>query len=77
MNRKTGVLLVAEDCVASGCVGQRLAAAMNARGVTGKLCLINSGAEFVQHGAVSILKQDLDLNGAGIARKALEVLGRG
>ena len=74
---KTGALLVAEDCIASGCVGQRLAAAMQTSGVQGKVCLINCGDDFVQHGAVSILKNNLDLDGAGIARRALEVLGRG
>ena len=75
--RKTGVLLVAEDCMAEGCVGQRLAAALEQRQISAKLCLINCGTQFVPHGALSCLKRDLNLDGEGIARKALEVLGRG
>ena len=75
--RKTGVLLVAEDCAAEGCVGQRLAAALEQAGVPGKICLINCGQRFVTHGALSCLKWELSLDGEGIARKAMEVLGRG
>ena len=75
--RKTGVLLVAEDCAAEDCVGQRLAAALEQAGVPGKICLINCGQRFVTHGALSCLKWELSLDGEGIARKAMEVLGRG
>ncbi|MDY3905540.1 MAG: 1-deoxy-D-xylulose-5-phosphate synthase [Lawsonibacter sp.] len=75
--RKTGVLLVAEDCAAEGCAGQRLAAALEQAGVPGKICLINCGQRFVTHGALSCLKWELSLDGEGIARKAMEVLGRG
>ena len=75
--KKTGALLVAEDCMAEGCVGQRLAAALEQRQVPAKLCLLNCGTEFVPHGALNCLKRDLNLDGEGIACKALEVLGRG
>ena len=75
--KQTGALLVAEDCIAEGCVGQRLAAALEAADVPGKVCLINCGGRFVTHGALRCLKQELGLDGEGIARKALEVLGRG
>lgn len=75
--RKTGAVLVAEDCTASGCVGQRIAADMVKSGVSGKVCLLNCGDSFVQHGAVTILKKELDLDGNGIARRAMEVLERG
>jgi len=74
---KTGALIVAEDCAASGSVGQRLAAAMADNGVTGKVCLLNCGDSFVPHGAVSLLKKDLQLDGSGIFCRAMEVLGRG
>ena len=33
------------------------------------------GQEFVPHGAVRLLKRDLNLDGPGIARRAMEVLG--
>lgn len=75
--RKTGTLLVAEECVASGSVGQRLAAKLEAERVAANCCLINCGERFVHHGAVPLLKRELSLDGTGIAQKALEVLGRG
>ncbi|RHR09015.1 1-deoxy-D-xylulose-5-phosphate synthase [Pseudoflavonifractor sp. AF19-9AC] len=75
--RKTGALLVAEDCMAEGCVGQRLAAALEEKQISARVCLLNCGTEFVPHGALNFLKRDLNLDGEGIARKALEVLGRG
>lgn len=74
--RKTGTLLVAEEQGGRGCVGQRLAARLEQAGVPARTALLNCGEGFVPHGAASLLKRDLDLDGAGIARKALEVLGR-
>ena len=75
--KKTGVLLVAEDGIASGSVGQRLSAVLEQAGVSAKICLINCGDKFVSHGALGCLKQELCLNGEGIAGKVMEVLGRG
>ena len=75
--KKTGALLAAEDCAASGCVGERLSAALAEHGVSAKVCLVNCGDRFVTHGALQYLKEELNLNGAGIACKAMEVLGRG
>lgn len=74
---KTGALLVAEDCVASGSVGQRLAEALAQAGIKAKLCLLNCGDRFVAHGGLEYLKRELSLDSEGITRKALEVLGRG
>jgi len=75
--KKTGVLLVAEDSFAHGSVGERLAAALKERGVDGRIVCVTCGEGFVRHGTVSLLKEELGLDGAGIARRALEVLGRG
>jgi 1-deoxy-D-xylulose-5-phosphate synthase len=75
--RKTGTLLTAEDSAQSGSVGQRLAAALEQAGVAAKCCLLNCGDTFIHHGAVRLLKQELSLDGEGIAQKAMEVLGRG
>ncbi len=72
--RKTGVMLVAEEQAAQGCVGQRLAADLELCGLSARIVLINCGRGFVPHGATSLLKRDLLLDGTGIARKALEVL---
>ena len=75
--KKTGCLLVAEDCVAAGSVGQRLAAAVAEAGISARVCLINCGSKFVTHGNLKYLKQELSLDGDGIAQKAMEVLDRG
>jgi len=75
--KKTQALLVAEECAASGSVGQRLSAALAEHGVSAKVCLVNCGDRFVTHGALKCLKEELNLDGAGIARRAMEVLGRG
>ena len=75
--RKTGVLLVAEEQGARGGVGQRLAARLEEAGLPARVALVNCGEGFVPHGATGLLKQDLSLDGAGIFKKALEVLGRG
>jgi len=75
--RKTGTLLVAEDNAAQGSVGSRLAASLSVHAVEAKVALVSCGEEFVHHGAVPLLKEELGLDGAGIARRAMEVLGRG
>ena len=75
--KKTGRLLVAEDCVEEGSVGQRLSAALAQRQVSGKVALINCGSRFVTHGALDCLKRELGLDRDGIVHRALEVLGDG
>ncbi len=74
---KTGVLLVAEETAANGCVGQRLAALLEQEQVAAKVALVNCGEGFVPHGKTELLKKDLSLDGEGIAKKAWEVLGHG
>ena len=75
--KRTGRLLVAEDCIAEGSVGQRLSAALAQSGVVADIALINCGDRFVTHGALSYLKKELGLDRDGIVRKALEVLRHG
>lgn len=75
--RKTGVLLVAEEQSARGGVGQRLASRLELSGLSAKTVLINCGEGFVPHGAAGLLKRDLSLDGAGLVKNVLEVLGRG
>lgn len=75
--QKTGVLLVAEDCAAQGCVGSRLAAYLEQARIPARVVLLNCGDGFVRHGATAILNQKLCLDGEGIAQRALEVLNRG
>ena len=76
--QKTGRLVVAEECVDAGCVGRRAAAGFTLRGISGvKLALVNLGDRFVQHGTVAELRQLCGIDGASIARRTLEVMGRG
>ncbi len=75
--RKTGALLVAEDCVEAGSVGQRLCAALTRAGISGKTVLINSGREFVTHGSIPQLEQQLGLDSDCLCRRVREVLNHG
>ena len=74
---KTGTLLFAEEQGARGSVGQRLAARLEVAGLPARVALVNCGDGFVPHGAAALLKRDLSLDGAGLCKKAMEVLGRG
>lgn len=74
---KTGALLVAEDCIASGSVGQRLAAAVAQSGGQAKISLINSGESFVPHGRIAELERMLGLDPQGICERGKEMLSRG
>ena len=76
--QKTGRLVVAEECVDAGCVGRRIAAGLALGGVTGvRLALVNLGDRFVRQGSVAELRQLCGIDGASIARRAGEVMGRG
>lgn len=76
--KKTGRLVVAEECVDAGCVGRRIAAELALQGVGGvKLSLVNLGNRFVQHGTVAELRALCGIDGASICRRALEVMERG
>lgn len=74
---KTGALLVAEDCIEAGGVGQRLCAALTQREISGKIVLVNSGRDFVTHGSVPQLEQQLGLDAVTLCRRVREVLNRG
>ena len=58
--RKTGHLLVAEECVEQGCVGVRALAALEGLRTAAKTALVNCGTGYVPHGAVPILKKVWD-----------------
>lgn len=76
--KKTGRLLVAEECVDAGCVGRRIAAELTLRGAAGvRLALVNLGDRFVRQGTVPELRALCGIDGASIARRAAEVMGVG
>ena len=68
-------LVVLEDCVASGCVGQRLAALLLQAGkAPGQLLLKNVGDRFIAQGSVTQLYKELGLDAAGVAQSVEEML---
>ena len=69
-----GALLVAEDSVSAGSVGERLACALEQAGISARVALCSSGDTFTPHGSVGELKRLLELDGAGLAQRAMEVL---
>lgn len=74
----TGRLLVAEECSASGSVGQRLAAGLLEDGVSvQRMALQNTGNQFITHGSVQQLRKLCGLDGRSLYQKALEVCARG
>lgn len=75
--KKTGALLVAEDCVQAGSVGQRLTADLAQKKISGKTVLVNSGGDFVTHGNVALLERELGLDPESLCQKAMEVLKDG
>lgn len=75
--RKTGTLLVAEDCVEAGSVGQRLCAALTKEQISGKIILVNSGKDFVTHGSIAQLEQQLGLDPDSLCRRVREELEHG
>lgn len=68
-------LLVLEDCVQSGCVGERLAALLMQAGIAPKrLVLKNCGDSFVPQGSVAQLYHALGLDAEGVACAVEEML---
>lgn len=70
--RKTGYLLVAEDCAAGGCLGDHLCAELLSHGISARTRLCNLGARFIPEGKVSELWQYCGLNAASIAQLILD-----
>jgi 1-deoxy-D-xylulose-5-phosphate synthase len=76
--RETKAMLIAEECVASGCVGQQIACRLlEDNAVPASLSLVNLGDRFITHGTVPQLRQLCGIDGKSIFQKAMEVLGRG
>lgn len=73
--RETGHLLVLEDCVENGSVGQQLAAAAAERGLGLKsVTLLNLKNSFLGQGSVAQLRRQAGLDAAGVVRAVKEVL---
>ena len=74
---RTGAILVVEDSIEKGGVGQRLCVDLARNRVQAKIALCTSGDRFVTHGSVKQLETMLGLDPEGIARQAKELLSHG
>ncbi len=75
---RTGHVLIAEEAMAAGGVGERLAAALLTAGVPVKgLALANLGAGYLPHGSVEQLLALRGLDGAHLIKRVEEVLRHG
>lgn len=73
---KTRRLLVAEECAAMGCVGERLCAALLQRDqAPEKVLLCNLGRGFVPRGTVPQLRALRGIDAVSLMRRGLEVCG--
>lgn len=71
---QTGKLLVAEECVAMGSIGERIAAQILQSGITlQSIALCNCGSSFLPHGTIKQLREFCGLNEDTLFQKALEV----
>ena len=73
--KKTGNLLIAEECVDAGCVGRRIASELalaNAGNV--RVTLANLGDRFIPQGTVAQLRALCGIDGESLCRKAMEVM---
>jgi 1-deoxy-D-xylulose-5-phosphate synthase len=72
--RRTGRLLVLEDCLEVGSMGQQLTARLVQAGVFPKtLILKNLNRDFAPQGSVAELRRSLGLDAAGVVKSILEV----
>ena len=71
----TGRLLVAEECVDTGCVGRRIASEFAMDGISNvKIMLANLGDRFVTQGGVAQLRALCGIDGVALSKKALELM---
>lgn len=74
--KKTGRILVAEECVDAGCVGRRIASELALDGTAGSIgmTLVNLGDCFIPQGTVAQLRALCGIDAASLCKKALEVM---
>ncbi len=74
--RKTGRLLVVEECAESGCVGEKIASQLAQSAVILKsLKLLNLGSRFIPQGSVDELRQMCGIDAQGVVKAATEACG--
>ena len=77
--QETGRLLVAEECVAQGCVGSSIAAHLFLKEEAGsvKMALVNLGDQFVPQGTVPQLRALRGIDSNSLREKAMELMSNG
>ena len=73
---KAGRILVAEDAIGNGAVGEAIAAEAALRGLGLHVTLRSLGSSFTKHGSTAMLLASLGLDAAGIAACVKEELSR-
>ncbi len=72
--RKTGRLMVVEECVEMNCVGQRILSCLSRQGIPLRSAVLqNLGTGFVTHGTVAQLRELCHLDDESLYRRAREV----
>lgn len=72
--RETGLLIVAEETIRIGCIGQEIAAAVVRENIACRVLLINLGDRFIQHGTVAQLRSSCGIDAPAITRAVVEAL---
>ena len=72
--RKTHRLLVLEECVEPGCVGEELVTRLTENGAFPSIRLINLGRDFVTHGSIIQLHEKLGMDGKSVAASVKELM---
>ncbi len=76
--RKTRRLLVLEECVQEGCVGQRIAAHLEETGIAAESVILkNLGSGFIPQGSMEKLRQVSGIDEEGVTNAVLEVFSPG
>ena len=71
--RTVGRVLVLEDCVEEGCLGQKLAVQLHEHGVSAKLKLCNLGQRFIPQGTVQQLYSAYHIDAEAVCNAAKEL----
>ncbi len=70
--KKTGRLIVAEDCLSTGCVGEKIASLLG--GESFKISLVNIGRRFTGAGTIAQQMKSCGIDAESIARRASELI---
>ncbi|MBQ1250661.1 MAG: 1-deoxy-D-xylulose-5-phosphate synthase, partial [Clostridia bacterium] len=71
---KTEAVLVAEDCVSGGCVGEKIAAGLLEAGMCPAFKTVNLGGRFIPHGKVDELYKRYGIDASAIAEAACTMI---